>query len=62
MDLIKNIRTLYTPIQPTIKRSNKDVLYKEMIPHIGLQDFIYCYWELKTTAVLKEAFNYRVLL
>lgn len=61
MDLIKNIRNLYTPLQPTVKRSNNAVFYQEFLPHLELQPFIYCYWELKTITDLEQAFNYRVV-
>lgn len=56
-----DIRKFYTPIQPTVRRSSEHVLYTEFLPHLQLQDSIYCYWELKTTTVLSEQFNYRVV-
>ncbi|WP_044223087.1 AraC family transcriptional regulator [Chitinophaga pinensis] len=56
-----NIRHLYTPIQPAIKQSAEHVTYREFLPHSQLQPFIYCYWQLKTTAPLSEQFNYRVV-
>lgn len=37
------------------------VTYSEFLPDINLQNFIYCYWELKTTQKLKDQFNYRVV-
>lgn len=61
MDSIKNIRTLYTPLQPSVGRTNNQVHYQEYIPHLELQPYIYCYWELKTTVVLEHAFTYRVV-
>lgn len=61
MNNLGNIKSLYTPIQPTVKQSANNVSYKEFLPDIGLQDFIYCYWELKTTQLLNEQFNYRVV-
>lgn len=61
MDAIKNIRTLYKPVQPTVKASNAGVSYREFMPHSTLQPFIYCYWELKTTQQLDEPFTYRVV-
>lgn len=36
-------------------------MYREILPHDSLQPFIYCYWELKTTGVLQEEFNYKVV-
>ncbi len=56
-----DIRKFYTPIQPTVRRSSGQVLYAEFLPHIQLQDAIYCYWELKTNQALSEQFNYRVV-
>lgn len=56
-----DIRKFYTPIQPTVRRSSEHVLYTEFLPDLRLQDSIYCYWELKTTTVLSEQFNYRVV-
>ena len=61
MQIIKNIRNLYTPIQPTVKRSKQEVIYREINPHLELQKFIYCYWELKTTKQLEQPFTYRVV-
>lgn len=56
-----DIRQLYTPIQPTVKQSADNVTYHEFLPDIRLQNFIYCYWQLKTTQTLSEQFNYRVV-
>lgn len=61
MELITGIRQFYHPIQPTVKQSADHVLYTELLPHLPLQQFIYCYWELKTTQVLPGPFHYRVV-
>jgi AraC-like DNA-binding protein len=55
------IRQLYTPIQPTIRQSSEHVTYQEFLPHLQLQPFIYCYWQLKTSQPLAAQFNYRVV-
>lgn len=57
----KEIRQLYRPLQPTIKKSDESVLYNEFLPHPNLQALIYCYWQLKTTTLLQNPFNYRVV-
>lgn len=44
-----------------MKQSAGHVTYFEFLPDVRLQQFIYCYWELKTTAPLDEAFMYRVV-
>ena len=61
MKISADIRQLYTPIQPTIKQSADHVSYAEFLPHNRLQNFIYCYWQLKTTKTLSEPFVYRVV-
>lgn len=61
MNITTNIRTLYKPIQPTVKQSADYVSYIEFLPDIKLQTFIYCYWQLKTTQQLTEQFNYSVV-
>ncbi len=61
MTFSSDIRQLYNPIQPTIKQSAENVTYLEVLPHLNLQPFIYCYWQLKTTHTLKESFNYKVV-
>jgi hypothetical protein len=56
-----NIRQRYKPVQPTVKQSAEYVSYTEFLPDLKLQDFIYCYWELKTSTSLSEPFIYRVV-
>jgi AraC-like DNA-binding protein len=56
-----NIRQRYTPIQPAVKQSATDVTYSEFLPDIRLQNFIYSYWQLKTTQRLSMPFDYRVV-
>lgn len=56
------LRSLYQPIQPTIRQSATDeVTYLEWLPDPRLQAFIYCYWELKTLQPLQADFSYRVV-
>lgn len=61
MNITTEIRTLYNPIQPTVRQSADNVTYTEFLPDIKLQPYIYCYWQLKTTQQLSEQFNYRVV-
>ncbi len=61
MTSLAYIRQLYKPIQPTVKQSATNVTYTECLPDEKLQDFIYCYWQLKTTQTLTSQFNYRVV-
>ncbi|MNE03778.1 Helix-turn-helix domain protein [compost metagenome] len=59
--MITNIRTLYAPVQPTVKQTASNVSYVEFLPDAKLQPLIYCYWQLKTTEKLNEEFIYRVV-
>jgi AraC-like DNA-binding protein len=55
------IRELFSPIQPTIKQTTENVTYQEFLPKNELQNIVYCYWQLKTTSILKQPFFYRVV-
>ena len=61
MAIVSELRELYKPIQPAVKQSGEDVTYTEFLPHLSLQAFIYCYWQLKTTKALPFEYNYRVV-
>lgn len=56
-----NIRSLYTPVQPAVIGTNGEVSYIELLPDAQLQDFIYCYWNLKTIKPLDHIYNYRAV-
>jgi hypothetical protein len=56
-----DIRQLYKPIQSTVKQSAENVTYSEFLPDIILQEFIYCYWQPKTSTPLYQPFIYRVV-
>lgn len=55
------IRSLYTPVQPAVTGTEGEVSYIELLPDAQLQDFIYCYWNLKTSKPLDDIYNYRVV-
>ncbi len=61
MNLTKQIRGLFQPIQPTIQQTKEKVNYIEFLPTTKLQPYIYCYWQLKTTEKLNGAFSYKVV-
>ncbi len=61
MKFIGNIRSFYTPIQPTVKKAGENVSYTEYLPHTDIQNYIYCYWQLQTKEPLTAQFNYRVV-
>lgn len=59
--LVKDIRRLYRPVQPVVKQHGEHVTYREFLPDPGLQEVVYCYWELKTTKTLDAPFSYCVV-
>jgi len=61
LNVIKDIKHLYKPIQPHVRHTAENVSYVEFLPHTELQDVVYCYWQLKTTHPLIEPFIYRVV-
>ncbi len=61
MATLDSIRDYYKPIQPTIKAEDEDILYEEIMPDTNLENFIYCFWQLKTVKPMKTPFDYRVV-
>lgn len=61
MNTIKFIKDYYRPIQPTVDSLDANVIYTEVAPKKPLQDFMYCFWQLKTKQPLDVPFIYRVV-
>ncbi len=61
MRTILGIKELYIPVQPTIKNAGTDIVYQEFLPANELQEYIYCYWQLKTNKKISSPFTYRVV-
>lgn len=57
----QDIQLRYTPLQPTITSSTRDVVYREVAPDNSLRNIISCYWELKTIRPLDNEFIYSVV-
>jgi AraC-like DNA-binding protein len=55
------IRKYFKPIQPAVGPGEQDVLYLEKEPAPPLQNYIHCYWLLKTHRTLHQPFEYRVV-
>ena len=56
------IRDLFRPSQPSINYESKGfVSYEEIAPYHLLQEYIYCYWRLRTLTKLDHDFTYRVV-
>lgn len=61
MSNLKRIKKYYKPIQPTVPQNGNEILYSEIRSSIELEDFVYCFWQLKTLKKLDENFTYRVV-
>lgn len=61
MNDLKTIREYYKPIQPTVSANDDEISYQESNPNNEIENFIYCYWQLKTRKPLKSDYNYRVV-
>lgn len=61
MNELKTIRKYYKPIQPTVSVKDNEISYQEIQPDKEIEDFIYCFWQLKTQKRLKSDYNYRVV-
>ena len=61
MNELKFIREYYKPIQPTVSVEDNEISYLESKPRKEIEDFIYCFWQLKTKKPLKSDYNYRVV-
>ncbi len=59
--MLTDLRSLFIPVQPIVKQTSDDVSYYEYQPHIGLRQYIYCYWQLTTRRPLQQDFTYRVV-
>ena len=58
---LKTIREYYKPIQPTVSVNDKEIIYQESKPNKEIENFIYCFRQLKTQDPLKSDYNYRVV-
>tara|TARA_B100000678_G_scaffold281973_1_gene280356 strand:- start:1353 stop:2180 length:828 start_codon:yes stop_codon:yes gene_type:complete len=58
---LKIIREYYKPIQPTVSVNDNEISYRENKPNKEIENFIYCFWQLKTRKILKNEYNYRVV-
>ncbi|WP_405384389.1 DUF6597 domain-containing transcriptional factor [Maribacter sp. LLG6340-A2] len=61
MNELQTIRKYYKPIQPTVAPNNSKISYLENRPSKAIENYIYCFWQLKTLKPLKQDYNYRVV-
>lgn len=61
MNRLKTIREYYKPIQPTVSGNDNDISYQEIPPNKEIEDYFFCFWQLKTKNILNHDYNYRVV-
>ncbi len=61
MTELKNIRDYYKPIQPAVSVNDNEISYQEILPNKEIENYIYCFWQLKTQNPLHQDYNYRVV-
>ncbi|TDQ25446.1 AraC family transcriptional regulator [Tenacibaculum caenipelagi] len=58
---LKTIRKYYRPIQPTVAANDNEISYQEIQPNKKIENYVYCFWQLKTQTPLNKDYNYRVV-
>lgn len=58
---LKIIKEHYKPIQPAVSINDDQLSYQEIKPNKGIEDFVYCFWQLKTKKKLHQDYQYRVV-
>ena len=61
MDPLSQIRKKFNPIQPITLLKQDGVRFQQFAPHPALSNYIYYYWEFRTTQLLAGSFDYRVV-
>jgi AraC-like DNA-binding protein len=58
---LQAIREFYKPIQPTVSATDKKISYQESKPNKEIENFVHCFWQLKTQKPLNKNYHYRVV-
>ncbi|NMH87998.1 AraC family transcriptional regulator [Flavivirga algicola] len=61
MNEFEAIKNYYRPIQPTVSAENEEIVYREVRPNVDIENYVYCFWQLKTQNKLNQPFIYRVV-
>ena len=61
MNELKTIREYYNPVQPTVSANDNEISYQEIQPNKEIENFVYCFWQLKTQKSLSKDYSYRVV-
>ena len=61
MDELNIIRAYYKPIQPTVSVRHPEISYQEVQPNTKIENYVYCFWQLKTRQPLQQDYYYKVV-
>ena len=61
MDELNIIRAYYKPIQPTVSVIHPEIHYQEIQTNTEIENYVYCFWQLKTRQPLQRDYYYRVV-
>lgn len=61
MKRLPALRNFYKPLQPAVQSDHKDISYIEWPPPKEIENYVYCFWQLKTSTPLQYPFQYRVV-
>jgi len=58
---LKIIKEYYKPIQPAVSARDNEIRYQELKPKKEIENYVYCFWQLKTEKPLNQDYSYRVV-
>src|SRR5690606_36756515 len=58
---LKTIREYYKPIHPAVSGNDYGIIYQEIQPNKEIENFMYCFWQLKRHKSLNQDYDYRVV-
>jgi AraC-like DNA-binding protein len=61
VEMFDIIKEHYKPIQPSVRVGDPKVLYREVEAERGIENFVHCFWQLRTHKKLQKPFIYRVV-
>ncbi|PID60609.1 MAG: hypothetical protein CR986_03815 [Ignavibacteriae bacterium] len=57
MNELKAVKQYYKPIQPTVSANDNEISYQEIRPNKKNENFVYCFWQLKTQKTLNHDYK-----
>jgi AraC-like DNA-binding protein len=61
VNILNHIRENYKPVQPSVSANDDEISYQEVFPNQEIQNYVYCFWQLRTLKPLDNDYIYRVV-